>query len=251
VETCESAHEFLLEPWVLIHLPFKPVLLHQWLVGTLAATLQFEKEVSEFFHSPVPSSLHKSVRRLAAVLKKLHELIFKAFNYLEVCTRDCPNMDKRPIIRVLEELLAPLEFVCGTEGQNMVRALKRKLAGEGTKDEEWVEVVKESSHPRRFLYSIEFWLGKQKHDLLFGEQRNKAKVNPAWLQHSPRVVTEEEFLDIVREFVPQTPITEQLRTSLLLEFRGSAHLRLVLLKYYFYSKGSVLKMPNYYILYYL
>jgi len=238
VEVCESAHEFLLESWVLIHLPFKPELLHQWLVGALATTLQFEKEVTEFFHFPVPFSFYKSARRLAVVLKKLHELISNAFQYLEVCTRGFPNVDKRPIIGVLEELLAPLEFVCGAEGKNMVRALKRKLRGGGTKDEtEWVEVAKETSHPRRFLYSLEFWLGKQKQDLLFGDQ-NKAKVDPAWLLHSPRVVTEVEFLDIVRELAPQTQITEQLRTSLLLEFYGSAHLRLVLLKYYFYAKGS-------------
>jgi hypothetical protein len=241
VETCESSYEFLFEPWVLIHLPFKPMLLHQWLVAALAETLQFEIDVSEFFHSPVPASLHKSVRRLAAVLKKLHELILKAFDHLENCTRCRTNKDRRPIIGVLEKLLAPLKFVSGAEGKNMVKALRRKLAGEST-EEKMVEVAKESGPPRKFLYSLEFWLGKHEtHDPFFaGPTDDEEDVGtPAWMLRSTGEVTEKEFLSFVVALAPpQTPITKQIKTHLAIQFRFGQKLRLVLLKYKFYAEGE-------------
>jgi hypothetical protein len=239
VEMCESAHEFLLESWVLIHLPFKPVLLHQWLVGALAETLRFEKEVSEFFHSAIPSNLQKSVKRLASLLKKLHEFINKAFDYLDDCGVK-PCIDRRPIIGVVEELLPPLQFVCSVKGKDMVKALKRKLMASASSNEKFVEVEKDSGHHRKFIYNLEFWLGKQKHGRLFGEQKSQkdSEVKPAWLLHNPDDVSENEFLEFMIELVPpETPITKQLKNVLLMSFTLDQKLRLVLLKYKFYSKG--------------
>jgi len=223
------------------------MLLHQWLVAAFSEILQFEKEVSEFFHSSIPASLHKSVRRLAAVLEKLHELILKAFEHLDNCTRRRCNVDKRPVIGVLEKLLAPLEFVSGAEGKNMVKALRRKLADKSTK-EQMVEVVKVSGPPRKFIYSLEFWLGKHEiHGPYFGgptgDEANAGR--PAWMLNSTGEVSEEEFLGFVVDLVPpQTPITKQVKTLLAIRFRFGQKLRLVLLKYKFYAKGNKIMLTS-------
>ena len=128
----------------------------------------------------------------------------------------------------------------GAEGKNMVRALKRKF-GEST-EEKMVEVAKESGPPRKFLYSLEFWLGKHEtHGQFFaGPKDDEADVgSPAWMLRSTGEVSEEEFLSFVVALTPpQTPITKQIKTHLAIQFRFGQKLRLVLLKYKFYAEGK-------------
>lgn len=233
------AHEFLFEPWILIHLPFKEVLLRQWMVAAFAETLRFEKDVSEFFHSFIPFSLQKSAEQLALILKRLQNKIAKAFDYIE-CRE---NVQKRPIIKIIEKILPLLEFVVGAEGKEMVKALKRKLASGITK-ENLVEVNKVSSYPSKIkFYSLDLWLaGDENSNLLIlfdimvhGSPESR---HHDLFMHSSAGFSDKEFLDLVMELAPKTPITEQLKTNLLLQFRNNVQLRWILLKYKFYAKGD-------------
>jgi hypothetical protein len=183
--------------------------------------------------------LQKAAKRLASMLNKLHQCILNVFDHLEkYCFLYWLNLDRSPIIGVLENILPPLEFVCSTKGKDMVKALRRKLAVASV-DEKFVEVEKESGNTRKFLYNLEFWLGKQIHGRLLGELTEKMpKVNPAWVLHSQYEVSEKEFLDYIVELAPQSLITEQLKRSLLLAYRENVQLRLVLWKYKFYAKGA-------------
>lgn len=209
--TCESAYEFLFEPWILIHLPFKGLLLNQWLLAAHAETLEFEKNVSEFFHSSIPSSLQKPVEQLASLLIILHK-------YIPIVSDEMKNKDKRPLFSSFEKLLPPLEFVCSAEGKNMVKALRRKLLDSETNEE--LVNVQRGYCDKKYLYCLKTWLGNETYD-------GDGEIN----------VSEKEFLDIVWKLAPQTPITEQLKSRLVDKFRCCQLLRLNVFHYKYRTTG--------------
>jgi hypothetical protein len=57
VEECKSAEEYLFEPWVLLQLPFEPVILHQWSVALMAEALRFRKQITDFTTMAYPKNL--------------------------------------------------------------------------------------------------------------------------------------------------------------------------------------------------
>ena len=63
-DLCKSAKDFLLEPCILIQLPWTPILLHQWLVAALAEVLLFEKSSVELRHWPIPKLFHSCASEL-------------------------------------------------------------------------------------------------------------------------------------------------------------------------------------------
>jgi hypothetical protein len=71
VEQCESAEEFLLEPWVLLQLPFEPTILHQWAVALMAEALRFQKKIIDFIAMAYPEHLKTVVDKLIAIASLL------------------------------------------------------------------------------------------------------------------------------------------------------------------------------------
>jgi hypothetical protein len=45
----KNAAEFLLEPWVLLQIPFQPAMLHQWAVALLAESMIFQQKISPIY----------------------------------------------------------------------------------------------------------------------------------------------------------------------------------------------------------
>jgi hypothetical protein len=92
------------------------------------------------------------------------------------------------------------------------------------------------------LYSLEFWLGKHEtHGPLFQTTiKGKPKVDPIWVWwHPSDALFEMQFLECVAELAPaDIPITQQLKTKLILHYLFDAHLRLMFSKYKFYAKGA-------------
>jgi hypothetical protein len=72
VQQCKSGAEFLLEPWVLLQMPFQPSLLHQWAVALLAEALTFQLKISPIFSYGCPKKyayIFKGLRRILNEMK--------------------------------------------------------------------------------------------------------------------------------------------------------------------------------------
>jgi len=110
VEECESAAEFLLEPWVLVQLPFQPVLLHQWSVPLMAKSLKLKEQLGY---------IGKKFLLMANLMFTTAKKYFGLF---------IDNVYKGAIFYSLEafpETLAVLEFALSKECRNAVKAFKR------------------------------------------------------------------------------------------------------------------------------
>jgi hypothetical protein len=132
-DQCESAGEFLLEPWVLLQLPFQPSMLHQWAVAVLAETLRFQKETVTIFTIGVPEELLEEVH----LLKKMHKKLMEgAITLLSIfCNfssqQDPENICKR-VRRVREKLVSTItevtpivEFILSEKCQKVICGIKR------------------------------------------------------------------------------------------------------------------------------
>jgi len=61
-EDKEDNLEFVMDPWVLVQLPFQPTLLHQWSIALLAEYLQFESAVCCFHRYATATSTTSKVK---------------------------------------------------------------------------------------------------------------------------------------------------------------------------------------------
>lgn len=96
-------------------------------------------------------------------------------------------------------------------------------------------MAKEVREPRKFLYSLEFWLGiHEKHDCFFQvTTEGQSEIDDVWKMFSVNVL-EQEFLDYVARLAPHTQITDQIKTKAMLQL----NLDLILFEYKFYTKGA-------------
>jgi len=120
VEECKSAAEFLLEPWVLLQLPFQPALLHQWCVALMAEALRFRRDLSAFCY--IPFQMRRIFARLFwmcnAMCSTSLNYFYKFADYIYTGA-SCYTLDH------LSETLTILEFVLSDEYEIMMKALKR------------------------------------------------------------------------------------------------------------------------------
>lgn len=131
-EQCRSAEEFLLEPWLLLQLPFQPSLLHQWAVALLAETLKFQKETMTIFVIGVPFDLWQEMRLLKKLLKKLMDSsmtllsIFANFSkggQENICKR--VRRVRKRLLRTLAEVTPIVEFILSDKCRNLISGIKR------------------------------------------------------------------------------------------------------------------------------
>jgi len=160
-EVCESAAEFLLEPWVLLQLPFQPLLLHQWSVALLAESLRFQAELFPFYS--IPNRLQRPVNKLFEMCKVMYKKAMHCFNHFAIYMYegvDCyGDTVSASFLDSLPETLAALEFVLSKECGNVVKALKRMAWNNSTKKDN-KEIVKSASFDIEeiyFCYNMEYW----------------------------------------------------------------------------------------------
>jgi len=159
-----SAVEFLLDPWVLIQLPFQPVLFHQWTVALYAETLKFSKEISEFSNFPFPTRLKTAVDCLKKMLNLMSknislmtELMFKYFGQPGTNLHKLSEICLRVGMIKLPELLPIIEFVLSDECRNIIRALKRLAWNKSTKISVEINNCMGASFGHSNFYCYEFW----------------------------------------------------------------------------------------------
>jgi hypothetical protein len=148
---CESSAEFLLEPWLLIQLPWHPPVYYQWLIAAMAEVLEAKKHIVEFYWWPVPMKLFSVVIKLLSLVETLHRQIICGFcliNWLKNSNKESGSgyeINLETVECILNLILLPslptIEFLVGNKFKSVVRALKRMAwpnEGEVTSEEELV-----------------------------------------------------------------------------------------------------------------
>jgi hypothetical protein len=131
----ETASEFLLEPWLLIQVPWHPPVFYQWLIAALAELLKAKKELVEFYWWPVPKKLFNIVRKLLSSIETLHCRImcgFRLINWLTNCNENSGSgyeTNLHTVECILNMIILPslpiIEFLVDYKFNILVRALRR------------------------------------------------------------------------------------------------------------------------------
>ena len=167
LEQCTTSAEFLLDPWVLMQLPWNPVLLMQWTAGALTEYYSLQLEMVELLRWYLPLRPSRVVRKLLNLLAQLPLYLLKALHHMEMHfkTRSKMNILQRAasfLNMLTHDLLPLLEFVVLGKARDIVRALKRKSFGSNfnmskenirvtSSDFEWEDTY-------NCLFSNLFWL---------------------------------------------------------------------------------------------
>jgi len=160
-EECQSAAEFLLEPWILVQLPFQPLLFHQWSVALLAEALNFKKELCEIYS--IPKSLISLGTKLTEMCNLMFQTAFKFFDHFSSYMYDgdeslSDSVSSNFLVN-LPNVLPIIEFVLSDECKNIVKAIK-KIAwrvnsfDHGVNNNIWFESGGENFS---FCYNMNYW----------------------------------------------------------------------------------------------
>jgi hypothetical protein len=125
---CKTASEFLLNPWVLIQLPWDTTLLHQWLVAIEAEILQLSKEFEEFHVWSIPEPVNSEVKKLYLIIGDLRGRVTRGFVLIDWMEKQWPQVDGRANKCILDCIvlpaLSPLEFILSQKALDVTKALK-------------------------------------------------------------------------------------------------------------------------------
>jgi len=135
LEECESAEEFLLEPWVLLQLPFEVTILHQWTVALMAEALRFQKKHTDFTTMAYPEHLKQFVDQLTV----MNILLLSGANFFMLCIsklmgkdNSMNHMHATASLFIWDEfefrlslILPVLKFVLSEECDTLISTLKR------------------------------------------------------------------------------------------------------------------------------
>jgi hypothetical protein len=191
---CGNAAEFILDPWVMIQLPWYPVMFHQWLAAVLSEVLKFEKEIVEFHHWPVADSMKTPIAQLFFVRARLRRALYCGFLYLHLQYSHCPDfeMEQDMVTTILDRIIlfaAPyLRFLLSGNSMRLVMSLKNYLwtavKSRGpfrpvARINNMYEALFDELH---YLYNPQFWKSDGKAEKIFGklttdEFRKNLKAN--------------------------------------------------------------------------
>lgn len=125
-ENCGSVEDFLLSPWVLIQLPFRPALYHQWTLALLAETLKYQMDISDLMIIETPLTLHPTLVRLKIMSSVLYSNAqFHLENYMKCIAYKWKIEPNNTMMSTFAELIPTLKFVLSAECKAIVKALKR------------------------------------------------------------------------------------------------------------------------------
>jgi len=163
VEECKSAAEFLLEPWILVQLPFQPLLFHQWSVALLAEAVNLYTELQELCY--IPKSLHAPANKLFKMCNLLYQTAFKSFEHLSTYIykgeESLSTTVSSDFFKNLPEVMPVIEFVLSDERKNIIKALTKITFETTTYDYSGQrECVVRCRDGEFHCYSSHFWMQK-------------------------------------------------------------------------------------------
>jgi hypothetical protein len=118
----------LLNPWVIVQLPFQHAILHQWMVAFNAETLKFQKEVSDLLIITYPSEMRSALKSLSKIKSTLSHFINMCHEYLfSFLLRHpvSPIHSNLLFMNQLPDVLPMLKFILSEKSKNCIKALKR------------------------------------------------------------------------------------------------------------------------------
>jgi hypothetical protein len=178
-DQCQSASEFLLEPWVLLQLPFQPSLLHQWTVALLAETLKFQKDTVTIFIIGVPKELLEAAQLLKNMAAILLEGVFTLMSvFCKLANGVQQNICKRfrlvraKLLHTLSSVTPIVEFILSDKCKNVISGIKRASWGSMHKQQDLHTVdMDEDFGSFRIWYNAMFWTNDKMPKKLFSEQK--------------------------------------------------------------------------------
>jgi hypothetical protein len=133
-QECKTAREFLMEPWVLIQLPWNTNLLHQWLVAVQAEILQLMPELARFMHWPFPMKHMFRISQMSNIICELSVRIEKAFQLVVWLESKWPESNSKAPLCILDHVVLPvlklLEFILSKRALNLIRTLNSMVFSE-------------------------------------------------------------------------------------------------------------------------
>jgi hypothetical protein len=166
-----SAADFLLDPWILIQLPFQPVLLHQWAVALLAEAIIFQRKITPIFSYGCPEKLAKisdSLRKILLTMKSCAN--FTLNMYLKMCLQGQEMNINATLDTEMEEfsnhltkVLPIIEYVTSQEGNDDNWAIEEIFLEELNKDCKTHPpqvVIPNAEEEPTPLYDFWFWAKK-------------------------------------------------------------------------------------------
>jgi hypothetical protein len=196
---CGNVAEFILDPWVMMQLPWYPVMFHQWLAAVLSEVLKFEKELVELNHWPITDLMKTPVGQLFKIRTILRQSLYCGFLFLHLQYSHCPDFEfeQNMVSTIMDRIVlwvAPyLQFLLSSNSRRLIMSLKNYL---------WTEVKNRgpvgplarinNMYDAKFdeihyLYNPDFWKSDGKAEKLFGKStadlmKNSRKTGEDWIE---------------------------------------------------------------------
>jgi hypothetical protein len=173
LEQCKTSAEFLLNPWVLMQLPWQPVLLLQWVAGVVTEIYSLRLELIELYRWRLPIGATRAVKKLFKMVAHMPVLVFQAMSHLKshfYVTSVCYKSAVIFLNLLTHEILPLLELVVSGQLRDIVRALKRLSFGtnfhlrESNLFAKYVDYEWENAY--NCLFSNHFWHIGDANDLM-------------------------------------------------------------------------------------
>lgn len=123
----KSAAEFLLDPWLLIQLPWNAALLHQWLTAALAEVYMFKKEATKFQWWPTPRSMLSIVCDVLQQVEVIHYKLMMGIEFvgLSKTSAIAPEVSHAILEHLILPIMPTLEMLASKKLLTVIEALKK------------------------------------------------------------------------------------------------------------------------------
>jgi hypothetical protein len=125
---CKSAAEFLLNPWLLIQLPWNAALLNQWLMAALAEVLKVKKELVNFPWWPlIGREVLITVNVVITQVEVLHLKLMSGIDFVGLCKKSFtePEVSHATLTHLILPMMAPLEMLLNKTLFTTIEGLKK------------------------------------------------------------------------------------------------------------------------------
>lgn len=217
-ENCTTAEEFLLEPWVLLQLPFQPALLHQWAVALLAETLRFQQDMVTIFNIGFKQELSVEVHLLHEMIKKMLNGAMALLSIFCDFADGQENIRKRlgrvqeKLLKTVAEVTPLVQFTLSDNCKKVISSIKRASWSSGNQMQRKLSTLKSDADLGLFdvWYNVNFWERPEMPKKLFSEPNFPPEQFKENLQSACDEAIEQDFDEsvlLLKDFVEEKIIS--------------------------------------------
>ncbi|XP_065341631.1 uncharacterized protein LOC135940603 [Cloeon dipterum] len=184
-ELCTKPRDFILDPWILVQLPFQPSILQQWVAAVYVEYLKLREQMAFFTVVTFPPSLREIIEVLFLLQSLFMKTIKEVFHVLDINCKTS-NMEEATSATIemmkgsgMKLLISILQFAMSLECTNIIDSLKRMAWSVKTRDKctspqrRYFEHVGFLNIPN-MVYDLNFW-SRRKYNEIFGSMLVKPK----------------------------------------------------------------------------